>query len=455
MSFSDDSKKFSSRKKTAELKAVAALLDTDDSNQDMIPVDQMSPYKIDENLIQTTSHIKNQRDIILGRIQKMDQSRAKVTKSVFEKVNRDYALQLESINSLLGEKKQIIQKELKDLYLMREKQALEINRHKEILEEARFRHFLEEYSEEQYKEVEEFENRELGAFQSELAHIHAAIKAHEELLDPEDLGLSRPSQVTSVQPEVTRTVAVRAYPASQAKSEPSSEFASIFGQAAPLSETDDELLKLDEEIRLPQTTTQLHETELPPESSYHPSPEGEKSYFESSVSKKVDLPAHTNDDDNEVVPEAIDSSITEVKQPKSADAGETLKDILGDLSLEGADSSQAPEQTGSRDNSPALVSDGHDYKLVIVEGDPDIDGHEFPIKDNLSIGRSPANDITFKAAKVSRQHAAINKYRDQYLIIDLKSSNGVYVNGRKVEEHALEDGDEISIGGYKMIFKKK
>ncbi|MBI2339478.1 MAG: FHA domain-containing protein [Deltaproteobacteria bacterium] len=76
------------------------------------------------------------------------------------------------------------------------------------------------------------------------------------------------------------------------------------------------------------------------------------------------------------------------------------------------------------------------------------------MKDNVSIGRSPSNDLVLTAPKVSRQHAAINKYKDQYIIIDLKSSNGVYVNGRKVDEHVLMEGDQISVGGYKFVFQK-
>ncbi len=75
--------------------------------------------------------------------------------------------------------------------------------------------------------------------------------------------------------------------------------------------------------------------------------------------------------------------------------------------------------------------------------------------ENVSIGRSPSNDLVLPAAKVSRQHAAINKYKDRYILIDLKSSNGVFVNGRKIDEHTLEEGDEISVGGYRFVFKKE
>ncbi|MBI2339477.1 MAG: DUF4200 domain-containing protein [Deltaproteobacteria bacterium] len=143
-----------------------------------------------EELIQATSRIKTQRDLIKRRFQKMEQNRDKVTKGVFDKVYRDYAMQLDAINKLLGEKKALLHRELKNLYTRREKQDLDMTRHKEILEEARFRHYLDEYSEAQFKEVEEYETREIRQLQGELAQIQSFIKLHEELFDPEDLGFA-------------------------------------------------------------------------------------------------------------------------------------------------------------------------------------------------------------------------------------------------------------------------
>jgi len=61
-------------------------------------------FKPDDELIQSTGRIKNQRDVILSRLQKMQESRNRVSPTVYEKVNRDYALQLETIGELLAEK---------------------------------------------------------------------------------------------------------------------------------------------------------------------------------------------------------------------------------------------------------------------------------------------------------------------------------------------------------------
>ena len=89
-------------------------------------------------------------------------------------------------------------------------------------------------------------------------------------------------------------------------------------------------------------------------------------------------------------------------------------------------------------------------KVVCIEGD--VSPAEFELEENTSIGRSPSNDIVLKEPKVSRQHAAINLIDGNYVIVDLKSSNGIHVNGRKVEEVVLEDGDELVIGNSKFTF---
>ncbi|MBI2083180.1 MAG: FHA domain-containing protein [Deltaproteobacteria bacterium] len=72
---------------------------------------------------------------------------------------------------------------------------------------------------------------------------------------------------------------------------------------------------------------------------------------------------------------------------------------------------------------------------------------------NIGIGRSPANDVVLKEPKVSRQHAQIQIDGDNYLLVDLNSSNGTYVGGNKITEHLLKPNDEIRIGKTTMVFK--
>jgi hypothetical protein len=75
------------------------------------------------------------------------------------------------------------------------------------------------------------------------------------------------------------------------------------------------------------------------------------------------------------------------------------------------------------------------------------------IDHNLSIGRSPANDVILKEAKVSRKHAEVVIDGNIFLLRDLDSSNGTFVGGNRITEHPLSPNDEIRIGKATLVFK--
>jgi pSer/pThr/pTyr-binding forkhead associated (FHA) protein len=68
------------------------------------------------------------------------------------------------------------------------------------------------------------------------------------------------------------------------------------------------------------------------------------------------------------------------------------------------------------------------------------------------IGRSLAADIRFDDATVSRRHALIVHQADGTRVLDDRSLNGVYVNGRRVEWSPLKDGDQIAVGRHTLWF---
>ena len=74
----------------------------------------------------------------------------------------------------------------------------------------------------------------------------------------------------------------------------------------------------------------------------------------------------------------------------------------------------------------------------------------------LTIGRSSKNDVVLKSNNVSRQHAIIQEENGKCVIHNLKSTNGLLVNGRGVQDSAvLKNQDEIQILDYRMIFAEK
>lgn len=73
--------------------------------------------------------------------------------------------------------------------------------------------------------------------------------------------------------------------------------------------------------------------------------------------------------------------------------------------------------------------------------------------DPVLIGRDPQNDIVLDDRRVSRKHAEVRLRLGRYTLYDLQSTNGTYVNGRRVAEKVLDDGDKISIGGLEIVFR--
>ncbi len=78
---------------------------------------------------------------------------------------------------------------------------------------------------------------------------------------------------------------------------------------------------------------------------------------------------------------------------------------------------------------------------------------EFPLAGvRTTLGRHPANTLRLVDREVSKEHASIEKIGGGFLLKDLGSSNGTFVNGRRVKELRLRDGDEIALGNSRLIF---
>jgi uncharacterized RDD family membrane protein YckC len=71
----------------------------------------------------------------------------------------------------------------------------------------------------------------------------------------------------------------------------------------------------------------------------------------------------------------------------------------------------------------------------------------------LSIGRDPSNDVVLPDAMVSRRHAVVECRGMRYVFRDCNSSNGSAVNGDRVAERDLRDGDLVAIGSARLLFR--
>jgi uncharacterized RDD family membrane protein YckC len=73
----------------------------------------------------------------------------------------------------------------------------------------------------------------------------------------------------------------------------------------------------------------------------------------------------------------------------------------------------------------------------------------------LTIGRDPSNDLVLPDAMVSRRHAVVEHRGRQFFLRDCSSANGSVVNGDRVSERALRDGDLVAIGSMRLLFREE
>ena len=90
-------------------------------------------------------------------------------------------------------------------------------------------------------------------------------------------------------------------------------------------------------------------------------------------------------------------------------------------------------------------------RLVVRAGGQVI--QEIVLQELLTIGRAEDNDLKLMDPKVSRHHARLSKEGDDYILTDLDSANGTWVNHiRLTAPHRLEHGDQIGVGDAELIY---
>ena len=73
-------------------------------------------------------------------------------------------------------------------------------------------------------------------------------------------------------------------------------------------------------------------------------------------------------------------------------------------------------------------------------------GMEFPLQESQTIGRLAKNGIPIEDSRMSRENSRVYKLGRRWLLEDLQSKNGTFLNGQKVDKAVLSEGDEIRVG---------
>ena len=96
------------------------------------------------------------------------------------------------------------------------------------------------------------------------------------------------------------------------------------------------------------------------------------------------------------------------------------------------------------------IAPGACARLVLTEP---FTGEEFMLdRPSLVVGRTKDNDIVLNYKSISRHHAEIIRDGERYLIVDLRSANGLRVNGTEYKRVGLRAGDVVTLGHVRLRF---
>ncbi|HWD02396.1 MAG TPA: FHA domain-containing protein [Amycolatopsis sp.] len=120
-------------------------------------------------------------------------------------------------------------------------------------------------------------------------------------------------------------------------------------------------------------------------------------------------------------------------------------DFLADV--EGQESAPAAEAPGQGVDALPPGS-----ALLVVKRGPNAGSRFLLDRDTTSAGRHPDSDIFLDDVTVSRRHAEFRREGGEFVVIDVGSLNGTYVNREPVDQAVLAGGDEVQIGKFRLVF---
>jgi len=415
---------------------------------------------IDTSGIEDLQKIKAEQDVYRERIQKMQDMREKVSDQIYEKVFSDYSEKLDVLNVEAEPLKDRIRGQYAILEgIMKEltEQLAAVRLEKEELE---FRHTLGEFEGNQYSEhLREAEMSET-AKQAELDDAEEMKQQFLAVFDSEEDLLARSEEMSTIPVEKQRREEAAAVVEPEPEEAPESDIDPVMTEES-IEEIDDEDLVEDLGDSLDGLEAETgfdvdddFETDLDDDLGDDLDDDLDTG-FETSETEDVEPPPPP-------LPE-LDSERATGKLNVIAADDETLRTDshgLGQFENDDEEDDAAtllmaapptePAESGEADGTmiianPKIISLNHATKgQVIVLG-----------MGTTSLGRSPENDIHITEDRISRKHSQITFGPGGYAIYDLNSENGTYVNGNRIREHFLSDGDIITVGTYKYQYRDR
>ncbi|MBW8805384.1 MAG: zinc-ribbon and FHA domain-containing protein [Catenulisporales bacterium] len=155
------------------------------------------------------------------------------------------------------------------------------------------------------------------------------------------------------------------------------------------------------------------------------------------------------------------TALAEPPLPGDPLAAEGAAERTSTMSLSGVDLAEPEASTVGEDTErlslapadrEALAALPAGSALLVVRRGPNAGSRFLLDADVTTVGRSPDSDIFLDDVTVSRRHAEFARTAQGFLVRDVGSLNGTYVDRNLIQEALLRDGDEVQVGKYRLVF---
>ncbi len=127
-------------------------------------------------------------------------------------------------------------------------------------------------------------------------------------------------------------------------------------------------------------------------------------------------------------------------------------DATSTITFSGRETTETAERLLDPVDAAAVDALPPGHALLVVQRGPGAGSRFLLAEDLVEAGRHPDSQIFLDDVTVSRKHAEFARTGNTFAVRDVGSLNGTYVNRDRIEEVSLQDGDEVQIGKYRLVF---
>ncbi len=133
-------------------------------------------------------------------------------------------------------------------------------------------------------------------------------------------------------------------------------------------------------------------------------------------------------------------------------AAEPAVESTATITFNAPDKAEGDERSLNPADSAAVDALPAGHALLVVQRGPSAGSRFLLDAPVVSAGRHPESEIFLDDVTVSRRHAEFRRGAAGYSVSDVGSLNGTYVNRDRIDEVSLQDGDEVQIGKYRLVY---